>query len=714
MQKNTCKKSNAPKAEKPGDRVHVDLSKVTVSRKDGSTFTISRKNWKLIVDEASGKKWSDFTPTKDGMVERTCEWMNQMKAAGTPIRIIRMDPAGENLRLEKRAQSVDWQNLQPVTFEITSRETPQHNSLVEVGFPYLSGLARAVMSAANIPPDVRGKVAIEALKYVTQTDGLVPVEIGGVVASRDEHIFGSNPNWSANLRIFGEAGVVKEGKDGKTGDRGRKMMFVGYPPNRESDSVKMWDPNTNGVWTTRDVTFLDMMFYRAPEEEFELEIEEDNPPAHGDDAQDEESEVELPELDPNEPDWNNVEVDELEARERTDDNVASSTHQVTFEEQQTTRTGRAVRAPTRLIETCDTATEIATTATAAQIRYLSEMANIDGDELNLVSTVLSDELEVQLVGAGIGGGFESTKDLRVLNHRQAMQSEDAEKWKDAYRKEEERLEKFGVFTPVKRTGVPKGAKTLSSVWANKRKSNGQLRARLNARGYEQINGQHFDIDSISAPVTNPISICIALTMFASNPDWIVEIIDVVGAFLQGRFTAGEQMFMELPEGIYEQYDREDTVLQMNVPIYGTKQAANCFYDRLVKLIKDVIARSDADPCMFFVWRQGRLTLMLSWVDDMAVFGKPEDVEAVRKHLHSVLECKDEGAMSEYVGSKIDITREESGIASVKFTQPVLVQKLREEFDFPGGRSPKTPAVAGQVLVQGDGSGALESQDATQF
>ena len=55
--------------------------------------------------------------------------------------------------------------------------------------------------------------------------------------------------------------MVREGKDGKTGDRGQSMTFVGYANNRESDSVKMWNPETNRVVTTRDVIWLKRMFF---------------------------------------------------------------------------------------------------------------------------------------------------------------------------------------------------------------------------------------------------------------------------------------------------------------------------------------------------------------------------------------------------------------------------------------------------------------------
>jgi hypothetical protein len=69
-------------------------------------------------------------------------------------------------------------------------------------------------------------------------------------------VYGSNPAWAHNLRTFGEAGVVKDAKNAKTGNQGTVMMFVGYPDNREHYSVRMWNPETNGIWTSRDVIWL--------------------------------------------------------------------------------------------------------------------------------------------------------------------------------------------------------------------------------------------------------------------------------------------------------------------------------------------------------------------------------------------------------------------------------------------------------------------------
>ena len=64
-----------------------------------------------------------------------------------------------------------------------------------------------------------------------QLDGMNLVDLTRKLTMRDEYVYGLNPKWATKLRIFGEASVVKEEKDGRTGDQGKAMMFVGYPFN---------------------------------------------------------------------------------------------------------------------------------------------------------------------------------------------------------------------------------------------------------------------------------------------------------------------------------------------------------------------------------------------------------------------------------------------------------------------------------------------------
>ena len=52
---------------------------------------------------------------------------------------------------------------------------------------------------------------------------------------------------------------------------------------------------------------------------------------------------------------------------------------------------------------------------------------------------------------------------------------------------------------------------------------------------------------------------------------------------------------------------------------------------------------------------------------------------MKADLSKAFVCKAEGPLKEFVGSKIDSSKKEKGLVTAKFTQPVLVQKLEDEY-----------------------------------
>ena len=56
-----------------------------------------------------------------------------------------------------------------------------------------------------------------------------------------------------------------------------------------------------------------------------------------------------------------------------------------------------------------------------------------------------------------------------------------------------------------------------------------------------------------------------------------------------------------------------------------------------------------------------------------------DVDMMKVDLNKAFVCKAEGKLCEFVGSKIDFKRDATGIGTAKFTQPVLIQKLVDEY-----------------------------------
>ena len=83
-----------------------------------------------------------------------------------------------------------------------------------------------------------------------------------------------------------------------------------------------------------------------------------------------------------------------------------------------------------------------------------------------------------------------------------------------------------------------------------------------------------------------------------NPEWVAEIVDVEGAYLQGEFTEGEEIHIEVPQGFEEYYD-EDYVLKRNVPLYGMKQAASCFYEACKSCEEKKLRKEQSGPMSLF-------------------------------------------------------------------------------------------------------------------
>ncbi len=71
---------------------------------------------------------------------------------------------------------------------------------------------------------------------------------------------------------------------------------------------------------------------------------------------------------------------------------------------------------------------------------------------------------------------------------------------------------------VLRKDVLEGTKILTLTWAMKKKANGTYHARMNARGYEQVDGKHYN-----------------------------------GAFLNGELDEHVKCYLEVPEGFKKYY-----------------------------------------------------------------------------------------------------------------------------------------------------------------
>ena len=376
----------------------------------------------------------------------------------------------------------------------------------------------------------------------------------------------------------------------------------------------MYNPKTDRRLTSRDVIWLRRMYYQTEEPDEVITgspkvavITNVNPEVgeDGDDVtiQDEQDEEEEEEEGP--PPLIEGEESDDEEDENENKNVARS------------RSGRPIKAPSRLIEEIGhLINDLA--LTSVEDKYVRELETITKEHPE----------EVACVGAGIGGGFTHTNELKPMKFDEAMSGPDADKWQKAVEEEKEKMDENDVFEEIPRNNVPEGAKVLTSTWAMKKKANGNFRARINARGYEQKDGEHYDAHDKFAPVVNEITVNIVMVL-SLMAGWAIKVLDVKGAFLHGKFEKGRTLYMEVPQG-FKKYYKNDSVLKLNKTLYGTIQAAKRFWIELLRVFRELkYKKSDADPCLYFKWTLAGLIIWFTWVDDsqFTLFNTPPAYEA---------------------------------------------------------------------------------------
>ena len=424
----------------------------------------------------------------------------------------------------------------------------------------------AMMIHAKIPQTLRYKLWREAYQTATLIDSLVLVELYGRKATRIEHWGKPIPSFAYVLRTWGEAGVVKTKSkmSAKLENRGTTCMLVGYSTMHAQDVYRMWDPNTERIHISRDIIWLKRMYFESKQnkeittnqmdqidDETAGEITEDNKligqediPSIIEKLGEENNNEEIME---NEAD-DNIEADRSEEimGNDTEDNVEADRDISSFKKADSpttietsqqlppvrvTKYGRVTKVPAYLRD--DMGLMSLSAAEKAYQNYIRECSqqNMSKDDYNI-------DYELAGVGAGIGGGFKNTKELRVMTYGEAMLSKDKEKWLQAIGEEYQRMVSKQVWEPVRREKVPGSAKILTTTWAMKKKSNGTFCARLNARGYEQVDGEHYDSTSIHAPVVNDTTVRIIMVL-GIMAHWMSHLVDVQGAFLNGNLKSNE-------------------------------------------------------------------------------------------------------------------------------------------------------------------------------
>jgi hypothetical protein len=219
------------------------------------------------------------------------------------------------------------------------------------------------------------------------------------------------PNFNKYLCSWGEAGIIKTGKDEKIGDR----RFMGYASNHEGNCYRMWNPNTKKISETCDVVFLKRMFFRTPTK-----------PVHKKQGTDDED------------------LDSVQQDKR------GGTIPADF----VTVNGNAV-----MVESVDSSipdtpvvnNNLGQSKYGCTYRRTMHYDPATGCTIGAEATALANsyqclkdtngKMEFANVGAGIGGGFDNTMELKPMKYKEAINGPVGKAWEKEIENEHERIVK---------------------------------------------------------------------------------------------------------------------------------------------------------------------------------------------------------------------------------------------------------------------------------
>ena len=211
------------------------------------------------------------------------------------------------------------------------------------------------------------------------------------------------------------------------------------------------------------------------------------------------------------------------------------------------------------------------------------------------------------------------------------------KWMNAMKQEMEALEKNGTWELVE---LPKGKRTVGCKWifSLKYDINGVIeryKVRLVAKGYTQTYGIDFHETFSHVAKLNTVRVLLSL---AANLDWPLHQFDVKNAFLHGDLE--EEIYMDVPPGYEVEHDKP-MVCRLKRSLYGLKQSLRAWFGRFSNAMKNYgYQQSDSDHTLFLKHNQGKITVLIIYVDDMVITGNDVmEIQTLEERLSKEFEMK---------------------------------------------------------------------------
>jgi hypothetical protein len=291
----------------------------------------------------------------------------------------------------------------------------------------------------------------------------------------------------------------------------------------------------------------------------------------------------------------------------------------------------------------------------------------------------------------------------------AREGEEGEHWLQASGSECMNFIKRGSWRKKLRSEVKnEGRKIIGTKWVYKRKDeqDGSVRykGRIVSLGYMQIPG--VDYTESFSPVGNDTSVRIVIGLSLFNDDWVLEIIDVEAAFLEGDME--KTMYIEWPAGMVHlgfitEEEEENCCIEQLKSMYGNSDAALIYFRLFKKHLIEVMEmkQSLADPCVFFKITEDKVVLVaVCHVDDNAIAGTPHWIKWFKEGVKKRFGITELGLLKKHLGVWYEWKTDEHGERYVVATMPKLVRQIIEVTEKAIGHDLKessVPATPGTCL-----------------
>lgn len=259
---------------------------------------------------------------------------------------------------------------------------------------------------------------------------------------------------------------------------------------------------------------------------------------------------------------------------------------------------------------------------------------------------------------------------------------------------EEEIKALGDNCTWELVDRPVNSNVVKCKWVYKLKrgvdGSSRFKARLVAKGFSQKPGQ--DYDQTFAPVVKLSSLRVLFGL-AAELDLEIVHVDITTTFLNGDLN--EVIFMEQPEGFVKEGD-ENKVCKLKKAIYGLKQAARCWNDKIHSfLVSQQFCRSKYDPCVYIKKSNECYIVIGLHVDDFYCFSNSvEETQKLKLALGNCFKIRDLGAVKECLGMRVTRDRAQG---TVKIYQEAYVKDIVDKFGMSEAKSAITPLCVSQYL-----------------